>query len=227
MSEERKDKVLEIVIAVFLGITAFLTAWATWIGSLHAGLQAIHFTESNNISSKVSAMYNQSSQLLLQDMMTWNTIQNYAFDAELAEEQGDTKKVEVLEKKVMALREGVSDEFAEAVSWAIDNEKSPFEKEGFVESYFEETKQGIDMANAKLEEGKQDNQNSDTYGLVTVIYAIVLFLLGIAAIFKNFPNRVAVVVLAICFLVFDTIFMITIPLPTGFDLLSYLGEFFK
>ena len=160
MSEERKDKVLEIVIAVFLGITAFLTAWATWIGSLHAGLQAIHFTESNNISSKVSAMYNQSSQLLLQDMMTWNTIQNYAFDAELAEEQGDTKKMEVLEKKVMALREGVSDEFAEAVSWAIDNEKSPFEKEGFVESYFEETKQGIDMANAKLEEGKQDNQNS-------------------------------------------------------------------
>ena len=135
MSEERKDKVLEIVIAVFLGITAFLTAWATWIGSLHAGLQAIHFTESNNISSKVSAMYNQSSQLLLQDMMTWNTIQNYAFDAELAEEQGDTKKMEVLEKKVMALREGVSDEFAEAVSWAIDNEKSPFEKEGFVESY--------------------------------------------------------------------------------------------
>ena len=226
MSEERKDKVLEIVIAVFLGITAFLTAWATWIGSLHAGLQAIHFTESNNISSKVSAMYNQSSQLLLQDMMTWNTIQNYAFDAELAEEQGDTKKMEVLEKKVMALREGVSDEFAEAVSWAIDNEKSPFEKEGFVESYFEETKQGIDMANAKLEEGKQDNQNSDTYGLVTVIYSIVLFLLGIAAIFKNFPNRVAVVVLAICFLVFDTIFMITIPLPTGFDLLSYLKGFF-
>ena len=32
---------LEMLIAIFLGITALLTAWATWIGSLHGGNQAI------------------------------------------------------------------------------------------------------------------------------------------------------------------------------------------
>ena len=219
---ERKDQILEVVIAIGLGIAAFLTAWATWIGSLHAGLQATHFTESNNLSSKTSAMYIQSSELLLKDIMTWNSIQNYVFDAELAQEQGDTRKVELLQKKVMALREGCTDEFNEALQWALENEKSPFEEEGFAESYFTDAIEGVEAANAKLAEGKQDNQNSDTYGLVTVIYSIVLFLLGIAAIFKHFPNRVAVVAIAIGFLVLDTIFMLTIPMPKGFSLSNYL-----
>ena len=32
-----KEDILEIIIAIFLGITALATAWASWIGSLHGG----------------------------------------------------------------------------------------------------------------------------------------------------------------------------------------------
>lgn len=34
------DKITELVIVIMLGITALLTAWASWIGSLHGGNQA-------------------------------------------------------------------------------------------------------------------------------------------------------------------------------------------
>ena len=30
-------KRIEVITAIFLGVTALLTAWATWIGSLHGG----------------------------------------------------------------------------------------------------------------------------------------------------------------------------------------------
>ena len=41
-------KRIEVITAIFLGVTALLTAWATWIGSLHGGNQATNFTKSNN-----------------------------------------------------------------------------------------------------------------------------------------------------------------------------------
>ena len=43
---------IEIIVAIFLGITALLTAWATWIGSLHGGNQATNYTKSNNLAAE-------------------------------------------------------------------------------------------------------------------------------------------------------------------------------
>ena len=74
-----------------------------------------------------------------------------------------------------------------------------------------------------LEQGKKDNANGDAYGLVTVIYSVVLFMLGIVGTFKRLPNRTIVLCVAIAGFLFATIYMITIPLPTGFNLLSYFG----
>ena len=37
---------VEILVAIFLGITALLTAWASWIGSLHGGNQSTNYTKS-------------------------------------------------------------------------------------------------------------------------------------------------------------------------------------
>ena len=31
------DKLTELIIVIMLGVTALLTAWASWIGSLHGG----------------------------------------------------------------------------------------------------------------------------------------------------------------------------------------------
>ena len=75
---------------------------------------------------------------------------------------------------------------------------------------------------AILEEGQRDNSNGDAYNLVNVIYSVVLFMLGIVGIFKKLPNRTVVLFIAVIGLVLATIYMITIPMPTGFD----IGSFF-
>ena len=72
-----KEDILEIVIAVFLGITALATAWASWIGSLHGGNMSTNYTKSNNLASDGNARWNEASQSLMQDMQIWNMISDY------------------------------------------------------------------------------------------------------------------------------------------------------
>ena len=84
MSEEKiektkrsKEDILEIVIAIFLGITALATAWASWIGSLHGGNMSTNYTRSNNLAADGNARWNEASQSLMQDMQVWNLISDY------------------------------------------------------------------------------------------------------------------------------------------------------
>ena len=218
----RREKILEIVRAVLLAITTLLTAWATWIGSLHTGLQETHFTESNNTMSSAIAMYTDASQMVVQDAEVWASIQNYALDEKAAREEGDEARAQVARAKIEALQEMCSPELKTAIDWALQTGKSPFEKEGYAESYYKDAKELVKEAQDILATGKQDNLNSDRYGLVSVVYALVLFLLGITGTFKHNPNRIGIMATAVLLLAIGLVLMFSIPMPAGFDLLHFL-----
>jgi len=220
ISEEK----IEVIIAVLLGVTAILTAWASWIGSLHGGNQATNYTQSNNLSATGNSMYNEASQNYMQDMLLWNTIYDYAFDVEIANVNGRSAEAELIEAKIETLiADNCTEEFAEAINWAFEQEEqvTPFDMEGYVDSYYADANAVLAESDALLEQGKADNANGDAFGLVSVIYSVVLFLLGIIGIFKKIPNRVIIMIIACVFLVVATIYMCTIPLPTGFNLMNF------
>lgn len=75
-----------------------------------------------------------------------------------------------------------------------------------------------------MEIGKEANANGDAYGLVTVIYSVVLFLLGIISSFNNTKNKQAVLILSLVAFLFATVYMFTIPMPTGFSITSFFGR---
>ncbi len=215
---------IEIVVAIFLGITALLTAWATWIGSLHGGNQATNYTRSNNLASEGNSEYNAAMQLYLSDLMAWNTMMDYAFDAEVAKLNGNTAEAELIEEKLVSFREQNSSQILlEAFSQMTEDMASPFEVEGMMDKYFVTANELLAESREVLEEGKRDNAHGDAYNLVNVIYSVVLFMLGIVGVFKSLPNRAVVLVIAIVGVVLATVYMCTIPLPTGFNILSFFG----
>ncbi len=221
-----KEEVLEIIIAIFLGVTALATAWASWIGSLHGGNQATNYTTSNNLAADGNSRYNEASQNLMQDMMLWNQISEASLNLTFAEESGDdieAEKYSYLLDQLMS--DNATQEFLDAVNWALDQEDyaTPFDMEGYVDSYFEDAWAVLDESEALLEQGKQDNSNGDKFGLVTVIYSVVLFMLGIVGTFKKLPNRYIITGVAIAGFLFATIYMFTIPMPTGFNLFGFFG----
>ena len=230
MTEETKTKkplfsenTIEVLVAIFLGITALLTAWASWIGSLHGGNQATNYTKSNNLASEGNSEYNAGLQTYLSDLMVWNTLMEYSFDQDLAELEGDNEKYQLIEEKMDSyVEQNGSEILAEAAGQMTDGMNSPFEVPGMMDKYFENANALLDESRAILEEGQRDNSNGDAYNLVNVIYSVVLFMLGIVGIFKKLPNRTVVLFIAVIGLVLATIYMITIPMPTGFD----IGSFF-
>ncbi len=224
-----KDQIIEIIVAVLLGVTALATAWASWIGSLHGGNQATNYTTSNNLSAEGNSEWNEASQMLMQDMMTWNTISDIYIDMAYAEEKGDELEYEKLSYKYdTLLYDNCTEDFQAAIEWALSQEEwtSPFEytyEDGttYQDSYFDNAREVIAEADQMLEQGKADNTNGDAFNLVTVIYSVVLFLLGIVGVFKNLPNRIAILGVAAVGFLIATIYMFTIPMPTGFSLMSF------
>ena len=146
---------IEIIVAIFLGITALLTAWATWIGSLHGGNQATNYTKSNNLAAEGNSEYNAEMQLYLSDMMAWNTAIDYQIDAEVARMKGEEAEAQVYENKMEAyINQNCSKIMAEAITKMDKNMTSPFEVEGTVEKYFETSNKINADSQALLEEGK-------------------------------------------------------------------------
>ncbi|MDR1961208.1 MAG: hypothetical protein LBQ16_02895 [Gracilibacteraceae bacterium] len=228
--KKSRDARLELLVVILLGVTALLTAYASWIGSLHGGNQATNYTTSNNLASEGNSEYNAGVQSLMQDMMLYNEINALMIDQALAEENGDTAEYERVAWKIEELEsKNMSAELSDALSWAIEQENatgeyvSPFDKEGFTDTYFEAAGDLLAQSEEALEQGKKDNASGDAFGLVTVIYSVVLFLLGIAGTFNSEKNKIAVICISGLAFIIATIYMFTLPMPTGFSLGSFFG----
>ena len=234
-----KEDILEIVIAVFLGITALATAWASWIGSLHGGNMSTNYTKSNNLAADGNARWNEASQALMQDMQIWNMISDYEVEILYANETGDTDQMYESAYKIKFIcTDNLTEKMAELIGydfefdadqiidWVINSElstTSPFDNQDFIDSYYVDARAVLAESEAVLAEGQSDNKKGDTFNLVTVIYSVILFMLGIVGTFRRLPNRMLITIVAIAGFLFGTIYMFTIPFPTGFNLFSFFG----
>lgn len=225
--KERKPiltvKRLETIVAIFLGITTLLSAWASWIGSLHSGVQSINFTKSNNMASQGTAEYNLGIQTYLADYMVWNIIREYSYDLEVAKADGDQQKVDLINNKIETFKkQNVGAILSEGMKWMEENnEDNPFKMPGMPEKYFASAQATAVQSQELLEEGMRDNTKGDSYSLVTVVCSLTLFLLGIINTFKDMPNRVTVLIIAVICLIVAFVYMCTIPLPTGFAQMNF------
>ena len=210
-----KDELFELIVVIMLGITAVATAWSSWQESLHGSQQDQKYTTSNALNAEANSMYNEGMQKYNQDLMIWNQLSGLYIDYAFAEDKRDTEEMEKIDYKISQIMDdNVYEEFAAAIDWADSQEgyASPFENEDFIGSYFAEYEETMAESEAMMEEGNEHNTHGDNQGLVTVVYAVVLFLLGITATFKGSgPRKILLVVSGAAF-VFATVFMLTIPI---------------
>lgn len=239
VKKRSKEDILEIIIAIFLGVTALATAWASWIGSLHGGNMSTNYTKSNNLAADGNARWNEASQSLMQDMQVWNMISDYQVEILYANDTDNADKMYENAYKIQFIcADNLTEEMAALIGydfdfdadaiidWVINGEQStvsPFSDEDFINSYYEDAQAVLAESEEVLAEGQSDNTKGDTFNLVTVIYSVVLFMLGIVGTFRRLPNRMLITGVAIAGFLFGTIFMFTIPFPTGFNFLSFFG----
>ena len=112
------------------------------------------------------------------------------------------------------MTDNVGGEFEHAIEWADSQQEyaSPFEKEDFITGYFADSNVKFDEAEEMMEAGNSNNTHGDNQGLVTVIYAVVLFLLGVASTFKAESAKKILLVMSVVGFVGATSIMLTIPI---------------
>ena len=101
-----------------LGITALLTAWASWIGSLHGGNQATNYADANNLAAEGNSEYNAGVQSLNQDMALWNDISDIQIDILFAQDNEDEETlIKSTNKLFYKLNDNLTNGMAEAIGW--------------------------------------------------------------------------------------------------------------
>ena len=214
INSEKFSKRFELFVAILLGLTAVLTAWASWQGSLYDGNQAQSYTEGNAKLADGNERWNEASQLISQDMQTWNQLSSLQVDLMYAQQYEDTDAAEAAQYKIdQIMYNNVSEEFAAAIDWANAQQDyaSPFEMEGYIDSYYADAQAVMDEGYAMIDEGNQSNDLGDKQGLVTVIFAVVLFMLGIVSTFSNMRTKFVVTGISIAALIYGAIVMLGIP----------------
>ena len=110
------EKQLEIIVAFFLGVTALLSAWASWIGSLHGGNQSTNYTMSNNLASEGNSEYVADLQHVNNDMGIWGQISTLMVDEKFSAVDTSDK---LAEKAQYLLSNANNEAFIDAVAWAM------------------------------------------------------------------------------------------------------------
>ena len=229
---KEKKSLMEPIIAVMLAITALLTAWASYIDSLYTGTQADNLTVSGILASEGNAIYNEMAQKQMQDALTCNELNSLRMEIGFFGEDSEFGALALL--KYNDLRSSLNGELLDAFMWAESESDtyglrvSPFDYtyvngDGdtvvFVEDYYyKDANALIRLSEAVLNEGRDANDAADRYGLVTVCYSLVLFLLGISGTFTAKRPQLGVVIIACVIFVAVTAFMLTIPLPADFSM---------
>ena len=208
------NKVFELVVAILLGITAVITAWAAWQGSLYDSTQAKYYTLGNATLADGNARWNEASQTLAQDMNTWNQISALQVDLDYANFRGDTETAEAAQYKLDMLMYGVSDELTAAIEWANaqENYATPFEKDGVIDSYYADASAVMDEGYAQIDQGDEANNWADKLGLVSVILAVVLFMLGIVGVFQSKRTKLIIASVSVAALIFGVVIMLQVPI---------------
>lgn len=215
INSEKFSRAFELFIAILLGITAVLTAWASWQGSLYDGNQAQAYTEGNAALADGNERWNAASQSIAQDMNTWNQISSLQVDLMYAENYNDTDAAQAAQYKIdQIMYNNVSEEFYAAIEWANaqDAYASPFDMEGYTDIYYTDAQATLDAGYAQIAEGNTANELGDKQGLVTVIFAVVLFMLGIVSTFKNMRSKMVVTGISIVALMYGVIVMLGVPI---------------
>jgi len=222
VSTKKPFLTLELIVVIMLGVTAIFTAWASWVSSAHNSNQDDNFIRSNHLSAEGNSEYNAGIQELMMDMMLYNNVNSLLIDLHFAEEFGDSTEAEKLEWKIDELVEGnMSAELVDAFDWALAESDrrgehvSPFDKEGFTDAYFEYALDLLHESEEALAQGQLDSAYSTAFGLATVIYAVVLFLLGIVTSFPDERYKKILICVSCVAFLGATIYMLTIPLPVG------------
>lgn len=159
----------ELIAVILLSLVAVLTAWCGFQASKWGGDSSVAFNEASDARIEATGFESQARDARALDLAVYS-------QWVVAEADGDQVLADYIEARF-------SPEFGSAFSaWEADGrvERGPFVRPEYVPPGTEESIDALARADARFAEALDFNEKGDNYSLITVLFALVLFLAAIA-----------------------------------------------
>jgi len=209
------NKHIELIVAILLGLVAIVTAYASFQSSLYDGVMTQKYTVGSNLATEAESLYLEGNQQYVQDAQLYDRLVDLQLDAANPDPAIATA---AQEKYDVIYFQSVSEEFGAAIEWADEQNAadpelyySPLDNEDYQAYLFGGYADAKDLADTTIAEGDVANGLSDRLTLNTVLMAVSLFLLGVAAVVR--PNLVKIVLVSVGLAIFLTAAVLTAFIP--------------
>ena len=202
---------LELVIAILLGLVSIATAYASFQAALYGGQS----DDANNLaiaqSTEAESLYLEGNQQFMQDTQIFNDLSVL----QVAIDQGDTLAQEQYDQLYF---QGVSEDFGAAIDRAAAQTEadpdffySPLDDEEYQSVLFTPYAEKGEEAAATKVKADDLGAQGDWLTLYTVLMAISLFLLGVAALVKERRTQLVLVGTGFALSAVAIVAMLSIP----------------
>lgn len=203
---QRTDRILEVIVAIMMGVVAVATAWSGYQAARWGGEQSMLYSRAGALRTESVRASNQAFSVIQLDVALFTQWVNAT-----AEERPGLAEF---------YRARFRPEFMPAFeAWMatdpINNEeapRSPFSLPEYVVSAEAEAAALEAEAAETFEQGETANERGDAYVLTAVLLASVLFFAGIASGFDWPPVQIAVIVVGFILLVWGLYNLATYPI---------------
>jgi hypothetical protein len=203
---ERTDRILEVIVAIMMGIVAVATAWSGYQAARWGGEQSTLYSRAGALRTESVRASNQAFGAIQLDVGLFTQWVNAT-----AQDRQDLADF---------YRARFRPEFEPAFeAWLatdpINNEEapaSPFYMPEYVVSSSVEAESLETKAAETFEQGETANEQADDYVLTAVLLASVLFFAGIASGFDWPPVQIAVISVGFVLLVWGLYNLATYPI---------------
>lgn len=206
---------LELVIVVLLGVASLTTAYASFQAALYDSRMAGNYAQGQNAQTEAESLYLEANQQYIQDVQTWARLTELSIDMDSSDPQVAAAASAKFDTLYFV---SVGETLDAAITWsqeqndaAPDDYVSPFDSEEYQAALFGAWAEQDDASAALLEQGDADNAASDRLTLNTVLLAITLFLLGVAAVLNR--RRLQLALVAVSGGIFVVALVLTLAVP--------------
>jgi len=206
VERDQRNRWVEITCAVVLALATTASAWCAYQSTLWGGVQTFRLAAANKASRASSAAHLAA-------------LQTRVFDASVGISWMQAKN-EGNERHEKFLFDRFRPEMKRAVeAWLKtdpfnnpDAPLGPMKMAEYVQPELAEAKRQEELAAQEYAAATEANQTSDTYVLLTVLFATVLFFGGIAGTVDSRRLRITIMSIALVLFVVTVVFLGTMPI---------------
>lgn len=225
--EERQDtwrRRLEITATAVLALAAVLTAWSAFQSAKWSGLQAIAFADAGAArteSARAANLAGQQAQVDIGVFLRWLSAADEDIRNGLIERPDNAADYEPTVGTLSGfIFERMREEFRPALDAWLDTDPfgnpdapdTPFDMPEYQLATAMEADRLLEDAQSRRADALDNNQQSDDYVLMAVIFASVLFFVGLSSKLQNPRTGLAMLIIGAALFIGASAVLLTFPI---------------